>query len=107
MGTVAVAPLGHGGKPFFEILLWPCLKGGSMKRLFKTLYKLFVFLFWIATFGFGIWETIAVICVCLREFGKALSFALQGVIFFLASVIFVLLGMMIDTLGTKYKIRRW
>lgn len=78
-----------------------------MRKIFKMLYRLFVFLFWIATFGFGVMETIALICVLLREFGKAMTFALQGVIFFIASVVFVLLGMMIDTLETKFKVRRW
>lgn len=78
-----------------------------MKRLFKMLYRLFVFLFWITVLGFGVMEMIAIICVILREFGKALTFAFQGVIFFLASIIFVLLGMAVDILETKYKVKRW
>ena len=107
MGTVAVAALGYSGKPFFEILLWPCPEGGSMTKIFKLLYGFLIGLFWISTFGFGSMATVCIIYICLREFGKATSFAIYSVLFLVGSIISVLLGMAIDVMETKYKVRRW
>lgn len=78
-----------------------------MAKLFKLLYRFFVVLFYICTFGFGIMAIISLIYVCYRNFDKALTFANYSALLLIGSIIFVLLGMAIDVEKTKYKIWRW
>lgn len=78
-----------------------------MKKLIKILYNLFVGLFWLCTFGFGAWATVSIIYICFREFGKAKTSGIYCLLFFVGSIISILLGMGVDVLETKLKIRRW
>ncbi len=78
-----------------------------MKRLFKLVYRFFVVLFYICTFGFGVMATSSLICVCYRNFEKAIPFAGYSALLLIGSIIFALLGMAADVGETRYKIWRW
>lgn len=78
-----------------------------MTKIFKLLYRFFIGLFWISTFGFGATAVVSIIYICYRNFGKAKTFGIYCWWFLVASVVSVLLGMAIDVMETKYKVRRW
>ena len=78
-----------------------------MTKIFKILYGFLIGLFWVATFGFGSTAVVCIIYICYREFGRATSFAIYSGLFLIGSIISVLLGMAVDVIETKYKIRRW
>jgi len=78
-----------------------------VKKLLNVLYNFLIGLFWIATFGFGSTAVVSIIYICYREFGRAKTFGIYCGLFLVAGVVFVVLGMGIDVLEAKLKIRRW